>query len=308
MPVIPLVERSATPPKQDSDGEPPAKRVRPRALPELGLVVGLFLIYKVGRVIADGHVGRAFHNAATIWHAERWLRLPSETSVQHALLHSEALVKCANCYYAWIHFPVSAALLLWLYVYRPSHYIPVRRLMAVVTGIALAVHMMFPLAPPRMIPAFGMIDTAGVYGPSVYTSPSTDTLSNQYAAMPSLHVGWALIAAIGFIVASRTRWRWLWTLYPVATFAVVVGTANHYWVDGLVGAGMVALVAPLPGILRRTRPVVMPDAEAVRDVQAVAARSGGRSAERAADGVRAAIDGEERVPDPVPAALLTVWM
>jgi PAP2 superfamily protein len=257
VPVIPLMERSATPPSKTSSPGSPI-RVRPRALPELALVVGLFLIYKLGRLVADGHVGRAFNNAKKVWDFERWAHLPSETAVQHAMMHSELVVRTANVYYAWVHFPVTVALLLWLYIYRPAHYVPIRRLMAVVTGLALAAHMLFPLAPPRMVAAFHMIDTATVYGPSVYGPPSTDTLSNQYAAMPSLHVGWALIVAIGFILSTRARWRWLWALYPVATFAVVVGTANHYWLDGLIGGVLVAVVAPLPGVLRRARAMPQP--------------------------------------------------
>jgi hypothetical protein len=71
-------------------------------------------------------------------------------------------------------------------------------------------------------------------------------LTNQYAAMPSLHVGWALIIAIGLIRTSRGRWRFAWLLYPACTFAVVVGTANHYWLDGLVAIVIVAIAAQVP--------------------------------------------------------------
>jgi hypothetical protein len=252
VPVIPLMERSATPPSQTPPDDKPA-RLRPRALPELALVVGMFLIYKLGRLVADGHVGRSFNNAKKVWDFERWADLPNEAHLQHLMMHGDTVIKFANIYYAWVHFPVTVALLLWLYIYRPAHYVPIRRLMAVVTGMALAVHMLFPLAPPRMVAAFHMIDTAAVYGPSVYGPPQSDTLSNQYAAMPSLHVGWALIVSLGFILSTRSKWRWLWTLYPIATFAVVVGTANHYWLDGLIGCALVAFVAPLPGVLRRAR-------------------------------------------------------
>lgn len=244
---------------QAGDGSAPhctgkPKRIRPRALPELALVVVLFLVYKAGRVAADGHVGKAFANESRIWRLERWLHLPSEVGIQHGLLSSETLVHVANCYYAWVHFLVSAAFLIWIYVRRPAHYVPLRRLMALVTAAALVVHVSFPLAPPRMISGLGMLDTAAVFGPSVYGPPSSDTLSNQYAAMPSLHVGWALIVAVGLIRAIRTRWRWLWALYPIATFAVVVGTANHYWMDGLVAITMVAAIAPIPGVLRAGKP------------------------------------------------------
>jgi hypothetical protein len=224
-------------------------------LPELALVVSLFLIYKLGRLAADGHVGRAYANAIDIWHVERAIHVPNEAAIQHVMLHSITLTHTVNIYYAVVHFPATIAFLVWIYARRPGLYIPLRRLMALVTAIALAVHMAFPLAPPRMLPerlgGVGLIDTGAVYGPSVYGPPSTDTLSNQYAAMPSLHVGWALIVAIGMILALRSRWRWLWALYPLTTFLVVVATANHYWADGVIAITIVAAVAPVRGVLGR---------------------------------------------------------
>jgi hypothetical protein len=110
-------------------------------------------------------------------------------------------------------------------------------------------HLLFPLAPPRMLAAAGLVDTARVYGPSVYGDPATDSLSNQFAAMPSLHFGWALMAAIGLIVATRSRLRWLWLLHPALTLVVIVGTANHYWLDAIVAAALLGLAlatVPLP--------------------------------------------------------------
>lgn len=228
------------------------QRVRPRPLPEILLVLGLFLAYKLGRAVADGHVARAIGNARHVWHLERWLHLPDEVLVQHVLMSSTGLIHAANIYYAVVHFPASIAFLLWLYVARPAHYVWIRRLMAAATGLALVVHMVFPLAPPRMLAGDGMIDTGAVFGPSVYGPPSTDTLSNQYAAMPSLHVGWALIVAIGMLYATTSRWRWLWLAYPATTFTVVLGTANHYWLDGVVATGMVLALLPL---VRRWTPV-----------------------------------------------------
>jgi PAP2 superfamily len=111
------------------------------------------------------------------------------------------------------------------------------------------VHWLVPLAPPRLLAATGMIDTGDTFGPSVYGDPDDDTLSNQFAAMPSLHVGWALAVAVTLVVAHRGRWRWLWLGYPVLTLAVVVVTANHYWLDAAVGVamlGVIIAVAPAP--------------------------------------------------------------
>ena len=245
MPITPLLDRSS----QDGStirSAPP--KLRPRPVRELGLVAALFLVYKVGRAVADGHVARAYADAVHVWHWERTLHLPDEGHVQHALMASQSLVRAANIYYAWAHFAAMIVFLLWAYLFRPAQYVPLRRLVAAVTGVALVVHLSFPLAPPRLVPGVHMIDTATVFGPSVYGPPSDDTLTNQYAAMPSLHVGWALIVAIGLIRTTRSRWRWCWLLYPVCTFTVVVGTANHYWLDGLVGAAIVGITAKLPMI------------------------------------------------------------
>ncbi len=214
---------------------------RPHAVRELVLIVVLFTVYKLGRLLASGRVGEAFANARDVWHLERLLRLPSETGVQDGLLNSQLLVHAANCYYAYVHFPAAIAFLLWIYLRRPAHYRWVRRVLVALTAAALVLHLLVPLAPPRMLPAAGLVDTAARYGPSVYGAPQTDTIANQYAAMPSLHIGWAAVIALGLIVTSRTRWRWLWLLHPAVTVAVVVGTANHYWLDGIVVLALLAV-------------------------------------------------------------------
>lgn len=214
---------------------------RPRAVRELLLVTALFLVYKLGRLLASGRVAEAFDNAHRVWHLERLLDLPSETGVQQELLQSQFLVHAANCYYAYVHFPAAIAFLLWIYLRRPVHYRWVRRVMVALTGIALVLHLLVPLAPPRMLPHTGLIDTAARFGPAVYGPPQADTVANQYAAMPSLHIGWAAVIALGLIITSRTRWRWLWLLHPVLTIAVVVSTANHYWLDGIVVLALLAV-------------------------------------------------------------------
>jgi hypothetical protein len=89
----------------------------------------------------------------------------------------------------------------------------------------------------------------------VYGPPKADHLSNQFAAMPSLHFGWALMVAIALVVATRSRWRWLWLLHPLLTLLVIVGTANHYWLDALAASALLALallVIPLPRPARAT--------------------------------------------------------
>ncbi|WP_371526218.1 phosphatase PAP2 family protein [Streptomyces sp. NBC_01283] len=242
----------------------PDTSARPPLVRELLLVAGLFLVYKFGRQLANGHTGEAFRNAHHVWDAERTLHLPGEGAVQDALLSSDTLVHIANTYYATVHFPATALFLVWLYLRRPRHYVWSRRVLAALTAAALVLHLTFPLAPPRMLAATGLVDTGQVYGPTVYGStPQTDTMANQFAAMPSLHFGWALMLAVGLIVATSSRWRWLWLLHPLITLLVVVGTANHYWLDALVvtallGIALAVIKLPAPArslVVRRRTPV-----------------------------------------------------
>ncbi len=216
-----------------------------RALRELALVAVLFLAYKVGRLLVEGHVGEAMNNAATVWDFERTLHLPSESALQGGLLHHGLWVRAANTFYAYVHFPATVLTLIWLYVRRPEAYLWMRRTLATLTAFALVVHSLYPLAPPRMLSAAGMVDTGRLFGPSVYGPPSTDTLSNQYAAMPSLHVGWAVVVALALMSTTAGWKRWLWLAHPAITLMVVVVTGNHYWVDAIAVLGLLAVVGAL---------------------------------------------------------------
>ncbi|WP_307630188.1 phosphatase PAP2 family protein [Streptomyces turgidiscabies] len=232
-----------------AEAEPAGIR-QPPLVRELLLATGLFLVYKLGRQLATGHSTEAFRNAHRVGDWERALRLPGEGAAQSALTHSDTAVHLANTYYATVHFPATVAFLVWLYLRRPTHYVWARRVLALVTGAALVFHLAFPLAPPRLLAETGLIDTGQVFGPTVYgASPAADTLSHQFAAMPSLHFGWALMVAIGLIVATRSRLRRLWLLHPLVTLLVIVGTANHYWLDAIVASALLGItlaVVPLP--------------------------------------------------------------
>ncbi|MEU4953556.1 phosphatase PAP2 family protein [Streptomyces lavendulae] len=238
---------SHTTPARPAAGKRDARR---RLIRELLLVASLFAVYKAGRMLSTGRTDEALHNADRVWDAERALHLSGEGVVQRLLMHSDALVHTANTYYATVHFPATALFLVWLYLRRPRHYLWTRRVLAVLTGAALALHLSFPLAPPRMLGAAHLVDTGQVYGPTVYRAEAAaDTVANQFAAMPSLHFGWALMLAIGMIAATRSRWRALWLLHPLVTLLVVVGTANHYWLDAMVAAallGATLLLIPRP--------------------------------------------------------------
>lgn len=230
------VEASATLSRAVAEPAYTRRPLRSRIAIELAWVVGMLVLYNVGRYIARHHVGPAFDNAMQLWDFERWLQFPSEQAVQDTLLQAWPwAVEMANRYYAAMHFPTTAAFLVWMFLRRPDYYLWIRRALVVLTSAALVGHLAFPLAPPRMLPELGFVDTGILYDMSVYGADGANSIANQYAAMPSLHVAWAALVAVGLIVSTRTRWRWFWMIHPVITLAVVVVTANHYWLDGIIG-------------------------------------------------------------------------
>ncbi|EXG80751.1 putative membrane protein [Cryptosporangium arvum DSM 44712] len=236
-----------------------------RALREVPLIAALYLAYAGGRVVAARLTGPAFDHAESVWSFERWLHLPSEHSVQQAALHWQALVEFFDSYYAGVHFPATVAALVWLFVWHPERYPWFRRTLAWLTGFALVGHVLYPLAPPRMLAGHGIVDTAHVYGQSVY-GPVGTGVANQFAAMPSLHVAWAVLVALAVVRVARGPWRWLAVLHPVTTVAVVIVTGNHYWLDAVVGCALLVLALAITRSRAFTVPVGAVAAAAARTV------------------------------------------
>jgi hypothetical protein len=115
--------------------------------------------------------------------------------------------------------------------------------MLVMTIAALVLHVVFPLAPPRMFPDLGFVDTGARVGPAAYGRGSTyGGFANEFAAMPSLHFGWAVAVAWATLLATGARWRYTLIAHPVLTLAAIVATANHFWLDAG-AAGLLFLLA-----------------------------------------------------------------
>jgi hypothetical protein len=207
---------------------------------ESALLFGLYALWQFAGSFTVMSAAGAVPRARWLWHAERLLSLPSETALQRPFLPHPVLVQACNLYYDILHFPILGACLIWLYARHRASYPPVRTTVALFTGISLLIQLI-PVAPPRLLPVTGMVDTAVRYGQSVYAWQGGFD-ADEFSAMPSVHVGWALIVAIAVITVSRNRWRWLAAAYPVLTLLVVVVTANHFWLDGIVAALLVALV------------------------------------------------------------------
>jgi hypothetical protein len=207
---------------------------------ETALVLALYALWQFAGSFALLGPAGALGRARWLWHAERVMHLPSEAGVQQPFLAHPLIVQALNLYYAALHFPVLIGCMIWLFVRRHDQYGQARTTLVAFTGACLLVQLI-PVAPPRMLPAAGLVDTAIRYGQSVYgTQAGFDP--DQLSAMPSVHVGWAILVAILVIGAASSRWRWLALAYPALTILAVVVTANHFWLDGIVAAFLLAAV------------------------------------------------------------------
>ena len=214
------------------------------ALRQLALFAGAYYVYRIVRGLVDGQASLAFENARTLVDAERQLGLFFEPGLQAwALAQVAWLVTAANWMYVNSHFVVTTTFLIWLYVFRNRSYYFVRNMFMIAMGLALVGYAAYPTAPPRYMPEWGFTDTvAGFVGPQA--EASANVLYNPFAAVPSMHVAFALMIAIPAIriVESRAA-KALWGIYPAVVTFVVVVTANHFWLDAFLGAIVAAISA-----------------------------------------------------------------
>src|SRR5665648_831571 len=222
-----------------------SRLARPHWRREVLLLVVLYLLYGAIRNLAPDQVIEAQRNARAILGAERLLGMDVERTINLAGAALPWLAIPANYYYATMHMAVTAAVLVWLYRRRPAHYARIRAVLLTMTLMALVCYWLYPLAPPRLMIGGGYIDTARVFTLWGVT-PSDDlvALSNQYAAMPSMHVGWALWCGVAVVMLAQRRVvRVLGALYPVLTLAVVVVTGNHFVLDAVAAMALFALAS-----------------------------------------------------------------
>jgi len=203
---------------------------------EAALVCALFALWQIANTMAHHHVAGGLANGRWVWHAERWLHVPSETSMQRLVLPHAGVVRASNYYYATAHLTGMVVFLAWLWLRYRDRYPRWRTTVAIFTGLSLLVQII-PVAPPRLIGGTGLVDTAQAYGQSVYAAVD---FADQYAAMPSIHVGWAVLIAVAAWQCSRGLFRWVGVAHGVATTVIVVVTANHYWFDGLAAVLLLA--------------------------------------------------------------------
>ena len=214
----------------------------PRAQPavhELALIIGLYAMWQLAGALAVGGVLDAIVRGRWIWNIERAVHLPSETALQSLILPHRLLVEVANLYYYAAHFTVLILFLIWLFVRHRDAYPRWRTTLGIVTTACLLIEFL-PVAPPRLVPGIGIVDTAVLYHQSVYAS-GAGTTADELSAMPSVHVAWALFVAVCALSVTASPWRYLGIGHAAMTIWVVVVTGNHYWADAIVAAALLVL-------------------------------------------------------------------
>jgi hypothetical protein len=213
-------------------------------LRELILAAMLYEVYNLIQHLLTGSTAQAQRNGRDLLNWERRLHLDPEHFLNHAFGHNTAVAVPACYFYAALHFLVTPAVLIWAYRAHAAAYRQARTVLVVMTLSALAGFRWFPTAPPRLLGGAGFSDTLthfskwGWWGSDAMPSAAS-SLANQYAAMPSLHVGWAVwSSATVFALTRKHVIRVLAVGYPVVTALVVLGTGNHYLLDALAGASL----------------------------------------------------------------------
>ena len=216
---------------------------------EFSLVTFLYTLWRLAMVLPlDQPVG-AISRSRAINSLQQILFLPSELSLQRFVMQYEWLARATNFYYAVVHVPATVAFLVWLFTRHRDKYPHWRNALAMLTAACLVIRYV-RVAPPRFLPDLGYVDLATRYGLSVY-GPVGTGVSDQFAAMPSIHVGWAALVSFGIVAASTSKWRWLFATHIVITMLAVSATGNHWWLDGIAAIALLAIALRIDTCLRR---------------------------------------------------------
>lgn len=240
------------------------------------LIAGVFyLVYSFIRNTqgsASVSEAQALANALEVIRLEKILGLYHEEAVQQLFLGWQAFIEFWNLFYGTFHFVITILALVLLFQRHPRRYRQWRNTLAVTTGLALVGFATYPLMPPRLLPSsYGFVDTLRVFGsPWSFDSGAMNKISNQFAAMPSLHFAWALWSACVLVPTVRHNWaKVLAVLYPIATLFAVVVTANHFVLDAAGGVAVLGLGALIGFTLAQRQDRAHPLAESRLSTEAV---------------------------------------
>src|SRR6266516_107803 len=223
---------------------------RHRLRSEAAAVLGLYGLYELARGLVVSDAREADHHARDVVTLERWLHLFREANVQHAARALPGLTSLLGTAYLTLHLAVTAAVLLWLHQRRPAAFAFARTTLLLASALALIGFLAYPTAPPRLA-GIGIADTVS-NGHVDLNTGLVSSLYNPYAAVPSMHIGYALIVAASLLLyARRPLVRALGALYPPFVLLVVVATGNHFFFDAAAGALVAGLAATTSALITR---------------------------------------------------------
>src|SRR3954453_3449850 len=215
-----------------------------RGVREIALIGALYVLYCITRTFADGDLAAAQDRAGDLFHLERVLHLDWEHSINNWFVAHSWVAIPADYWYAAAHYVVTLWVLVWLYRKGSAHYTPARWALVVSCVIALACYLLLPTAPPRMLS--GYTDVMSLHAADGWWSTDASApkgmggLTNELAAFPSLHAGWALWVALVVRRTTRNYWaRGLAWAHAFITAFVVIGTGNHWILDVAAGWALV---------------------------------------------------------------------
>ncbi|MEV5240477.1 phosphatase PAP2 family protein [Streptomyces cinnamoneus] len=222
---------------------------RPRWWTELPLIAVVYGLYSAGRLLVRGDVQSAVDHGIAILDLEKTFRINFEHPLNRLFTDHASIGIPADFAYAALHYLLTPALLVWLFRRRPDHYRRMRTWLMISTLIGLIGFTLLPTCPPRLLDgSYGFVDTMrqyseyGWWGGDASAPRGLGGLTNQYAAMPSLHVGWALWCGAVLWRHGRAAWaRIAGIAYPLLITLVVMGTANHYFLDAAAGVGVMGV-------------------------------------------------------------------
>ena len=225
---------------------------------QVGIWVAVDAFYELVRGLTEGSDATALANGRAVVEIQQATGTFFEVELQQALLPHEWLIHAANLFYMNAHLLVCTAFLVWLYLRRNESFYFVRNMFIAGMALACVVHAILPTAPPRLLTQDGFVGTIQQFAHVNQDSGAIGALVNKYAAVPSMHIGFALIVGITAGVLARRGWvKVAFACYPLVMLFVVVVTANHFWLDGLAGAAVAGLAALLArGPLTALRPDV----------------------------------------------------
>lgn len=237
-----------------------AARVFPRgwldATRQLTLFAVAYLAYRLVRGAVHGRSSDAFEHARELISFEQSLHAFVEPGIQAWAASQAWLLDCASWLYVNSHFTITFAALVFVYRFHNGSFYFVRNMFLISMGLALVAYLLYPTAPPRFLPEFGFRDSVADFTGVTQDSVAVNALFNPFAAVPSMHVTFALM--IGLPLAQLVRSRLLkvvWLCYPLLVTLVVVVTGNHFWMDAVLG-GLTAVASGYVahGLLARARP------------------------------------------------------